>query len=100
MYKFFIDKGNLRATAQLLHDAKRVDPELDVDAVEQMLKAKLSALFTPLINTLHLADCPNVYGPVFCMPASSPNGSKTDIVLNLTIRPNDPEIAKWTLEVL
>ncbi|MBM0285031.1 hypothetical protein [Pseudomonas chlororaphis] len=100
MYKFFIDKGNLRATAQLLHDAKRVDPDLDVDAVQEMLKQKLNALFAPLANTLRLADCPCIYGPVFCMPAIAPTGSKTDIILNLTVRPSDPEIAKWTFEAL
>lgn len=100
MYKFFIDKGNLKATAQMLFDAKRMGEAADVEAVQAELIRLLKKEFSDSRESFNMAACPNIYGPVFCMPYSQPNGAYTDIVLNLTIRPSDQIIPKWTFEPL
>ncbi|RWA27984.1 hypothetical protein VRB78_13755 [Pseudomonas trivialis] len=100
MYSFFIDKGNLKATAQLLFDSKRMVDAIDVDAVEAALVKRLKYEFSDSGEGFNMTICPCIFGPVYCMPFSKPNGPFTDIVLNLTIRPSDEIIPKWTFEPL
>ncbi|WP_339494629.1 hypothetical protein [Pseudomonas sp. RA_105y_Pfl2_P56] len=100
MYKFFIDKGNLKATAQMLFDSKRMVDAVDVGAVEAALIKRLKYVFSDSGEEFNMTNCPCIFGPVYCMPFNKPNGPYTDIVLNLTIRPSDEIIPKWTFEPL
>jgi len=100
MYKFFVDKSNLKATAQMLFDSKRMLDAADVGAVEAALIKRLKHEFSDTGADFNMAICPCIFGPVYCMPFTKPNGPSTDIVLNLTIRPSDEIIPKWTFEPL
>ncbi|WP_432755509.1 hypothetical protein [Pseudomonas sp. WMBT8] len=100
MPKFFIDKGNLKATAQLLFDAKRMPDVEDAISVEQVLMKRLKEEFVNSRDDFNMSACPCIYGPVYCLPATMPNEPTDHVVLNLTIRPRDAEITPWTFEAL
>lgn len=100
MLKFFIDKGNLQSTAQLLHDAKRMSDAPDVDAVREKLIKRLREEFSDSQESFNMAACPCIWGPVYCMPSTISNKPQNHVVLNLMIRPRDEVIPTWTFEEL
>lgn len=99
MYRYFVDRANLRAVAQYLIDARQADVS-DVLAVKAMLKHRLKETFAVQGSSVNFDACACVCEPVFCMPVEKPGGRRTDVMLNLLIRSGTNGAAGWEFERL
>ncbi|AOE84568.1 hypothetical protein [Pseudomonas sp. TCU-HL1] len=101
MHQFLVDRGNLRVSAQYLIDKKRVLDDMDLEVVEELIRARLREIYGPHETSgVFVYDAVSVWGPLFCLPYQSPDLDEADIVLNLFFKAPSAVFADYDFEVL
>ncbi|MCY1278451.1 hypothetical protein D9M68_192140 [compost metagenome] len=101
MHHFFVDRENLKASAGYLIDMQRVLDDMDLEVVQELIRARLREIYGPHERTgVFIFDAVCVWGPLYCLPYRMPGEDKSHVALNLFFRFSTPDVSGRDFEPL